>query len=67
MEALAQYVVRLVALTIVFSVLEIIMPSGNMKKFGRLAIGIVLLYSAVAPVVAWLGAPDINAFSIGIR
>jgi stage III sporulation protein AF len=65
MEGLAQYVLRLVMLTIVFSVLEILLPSGAIRKFGALAVGIVLLFSAVAPVIEWLGTGAAEDFAIG--
>lgn len=64
MDAVMQYVVRLVMLTILFSVLEILMPSGAIRRFGALAIGIVLLVCAVAPVAEWLGSGQTDFFSL---
>lgn len=62
MDAVVQYVIRLVMLTILFSVLEILMPSGAIRRFGALAIGVVLLACAVAPVVGWLGSGRTDIF-----
>jgi stage III sporulation protein AF len=64
MDAVMQYVLRLVMLTLLFSVLEILMPSGAMRRFGALAIGVVLLACAVAPVIGWLGSGDAEFFSL---
>ena len=64
MDAIVQYVIRLVMLTIMFSVLEILMPSGAMRRFGALAVGIVLLACAIAPVVGWLGSGQTDFFSL---
>ena len=64
MDTVMDYVLRLVMLTLLFSVLEILLPSGAMRRFGALAIGVVLLACAVAPVIGWLGSKDTDFFSL---
>ena len=64
MDAVMEYVLRLVMLTMLFSVLEILLPSGAMRRFGALTIGVVLLACAVAPVIGWLGSKDTDFFSL---
>lgn len=60
MDGIVEYVVRIATLSIIFSVLEILLPSGAMRKFGALVIGVVLIYSAVVPVIGLLNGGEVD-------
>ncbi len=60
MEGIVQYVVRIATLSIIFSVLEILLPSGAMRRFGALVIGVVLVYSAVVPIIGLISGGKVD-------
>ncbi len=57
MEALKEWVRGLVMLLIVASLLELLLPINSMKKYIRMAMGLLIILGVVKPVVALLGQP----------
>ena len=54
MDTFYGYVMRIVALSILRTVLEYILPQGNIKKSAGKVIGLVILLAVVQPVVQLL-------------
>lgn len=57
MEALKEWVRGLVLLVIVASLFEMLLPMSAMKKYVRMAMGLLIVLSVVRPVVGLLGQP----------
>jgi len=56
MEIFYGFVMRIVALSILRTVLEYILPQGNIKKSACRIIGLVILLAIVQPVAELIGA-----------
>lgn len=56
MEVFYGFVMRIVALSILRTVLEYILPQGNIKKSACRIIGLVILLAVVQPIVELIGA-----------
>jgi stage III sporulation protein AF len=56
MEIFYGFVMRIVALSILRTVLEYILPQGNIKKSACRIIGLVILLAIVQPVAEFIGA-----------
>ncbi|HWS29841.1 MAG TPA: stage III sporulation protein AF [Clostridia bacterium] len=56
MEVFYGFVMRIVALSILRTVLEYILPQGNIKKSACRIIGLVILLAIVEPVAELIGA-----------
>ena len=54
MDGFYGFVMRIVALSILRTVLEYILPQGNIKKSAGKVIGLVILLAVVQPVVQLL-------------
>lgn len=54
MESFYGFVMRIVALSILRTVLEYILPQGNIKKSASKVIGLVILLAVVEPVAQLL-------------
>ncbi|HMM30907.1 MAG TPA: stage III sporulation protein AF [Clostridia bacterium] len=54
MDTFYGFVMRIVALSILRTVLEYILPQGNIKKSAGKVIGLVILLAVVQPVVQLL-------------
>lgn len=57
MDALKDWVRGLIMLMILASVLELLLPMNSMKKFVRMAMGLLIVLAVVRPVVGLLGQP----------
>ncbi|MFZ5824045.1 MAG: stage III sporulation protein AF [Bacillota bacterium] len=57
MDALKEWVRSLIMLVILASVLELLLPMNSMKKFVRMAMGLLIVLGVVRPVVGLLGQP----------
>lgn len=57
MEALREWVRGLVMLVILASMLELLLPMNGMKKFVRMAMGLLIVLGVVRPIVGLLGHP----------
>lgn len=55
MAPLIDWVRSLVVLVVLASLLEMLLPSGGMKRFVRLSMGLLILLGVVRPLVALLG------------
>ncbi len=56
MEVFYGFVMRIVALSILRTVLEYILPQGNIKKSACRIIGLVILLAMVQPIAELIGA-----------
>ncbi|HWR19056.1 MAG TPA: stage III sporulation protein AF [Clostridia bacterium] len=56
MEVFYGFVMRIVALSILRTVLEYILPQGNIKKSACRIIGLVILLAVVQPIAELIGA-----------
>jgi len=68
--ALIEWVRSLVVLVVLASLLEMMLPTGGMKRFVRLSMGLLILLGVVRPLVSLLGgqaafAPDLLQESDG--
>lgn len=57
MAALKEWVRGLVMLVVLASILELLLPMSTMKKFVRMAMGLLIVLGVVRPVVSFLGQP----------
>lgn len=57
MEALKEWVRTLAMLLILASCLELLVPMGGMKKYVRMAMGLLVMLSMINPLFAFLGQP----------
>ncbi|BAD40842.1 stage III sporulation protein AF [Symbiobacterium thermophilum] len=55
MAALTEWVRGLVVLVVLASLLEMLLPMGGMKRFVRLAMGLVIMLGIVRPILGLLG------------
>ena len=55
MAALTEWVRGLVVLVVLASLLEMLLPMGEMKRFVRLAMGLVIMLGIVRPILGLLG------------
>lgn len=57
MQALTEWIKELVILVMLAGSLELLIPTGGMKKYVRTTMGLLVVLSVAKPVVALLGAP----------
>ncbi|MFZ5816802.1 MAG: stage III sporulation protein AF [Bacillota bacterium] len=57
MDALKDWVRGLIMLLVLASLLELLLPMNGMKKFVRMAMGLLIVLGVVRPVVGLLGQP----------
>lgn|GEM_PF-1369902 len=57
MEALKEWVRTLAMLLILASCLELLVPMGGMKKYVRMAMGLLVMLCMINPLFAFLGKP----------
>lgn len=57
MQALTEWIKDLVILVMLAGSLELLIPTGGMKKYVRTTMGLLLVLSVAKPVVSLLGAP----------
>lgn len=57
MESLTEWIKELVILVMLAGSLELLIPTGGMKKYVRTTMGLLVVLSVAKPVVALLGAP----------
>lgn len=57
MEALKEWVRTLAMLLILATCLELLVPMGGMKRYVRMAMGLLLMLSMINPLFAFLGQP----------
>ena len=58
MERVAQIVCSLILLLLLYSLLELMLPGGNISRFVRLVMGLALLAVAVSPLSRGWGSAD---------
>lgn len=57
MAALKEWVRGLMMLVILASILELLLPMNSMKKFVRMAMGLLIVLGVVRPIASFLGQP----------
>jgi stage III sporulation protein AF len=50
MGQIGAWVIQLLVVAIVYTILEIILPSGNLKNFARVSIGLMIMLAILSPL-----------------
>ena len=55
-DALYQWAMHMAAAAVVSALLELLLPGGNLKKFARVGLGLLMLWSILRPLAALVKA-----------
>ncbi len=55
MEFMKQWIINIVALVLFIVLIEILLPSGKMKKYVSLATGTILIIAIICPIIEFFG------------
>ena len=55
MQGVLNYFFAIVVASILLTALEAMLPSGNLKKFVSMVMGLVMIGLILGPLLAWLG------------
>ena len=56
MEAFSAYIKTITALTVFSAFLELLLPDGKLRRYGRLLMGVVILTAVLGPFLELFGA-----------
>lgn len=63
-QAISSWVEQIVVAVVIGTIIEMILPGGNNKKYIKTVIGVYILFTIISPVIGKISGQDLNNISL---